>query len=66
MTTPMSNKEEANIAAAMIAAAATEGFSVPVDPDLAGSMGAFVEDAISLDDADDSRLQAVAGDELEG
>lgn len=46
-----------------IAAMATDGMVVPVDPDDADLMAAFEDDALSLEDALDSRFDDLAGDE---
>ncbi|HAI31611.1 MULTISPECIES: hypothetical protein [Thalassospira] len=42
--------------ASSVVVAASVGGPVPVDPDVADAMGAFDEEALSLDDALDSHL----------
>lgn len=42
---------------------AAAGLPVAVDPDEADEMGAFEEDALTLEDALESRFDVVAGDE---
>lgn len=56
-------KEQRSIEAAMVATAASQGFAVAVDPDLAMAMGAFRDEALDSQAADDSRLSAIAGDD---
>ncbi len=43
-----------------IAEMAAAGMVVPVDPDDADTMGAFVEDALSAEDAQESRFDEIA------
>jgi hypothetical protein len=62
---PINPKEQRATEAAMVSHAASQGFVVAVDPDLAMAMGAFQDDALDLQAADDSRLGAVAGDDGE-
>ncbi|MFN4277994.1 MAG: hypothetical protein ACK4FJ_16995 [Ferrovibrio sp.] len=50
----------------MVAQAASQGFVVAVDPELAMVMGAFRDEALDGQAADDSRLAAVAGDDQGG
>ena len=58
----MDDKEKNKIVARQIAEMASAGMVVPVDPDDADMMGAFVEDALSAEDALDSRFDDVVGE----
>lgn len=51
----MSNSDPKTVAA-QIGAMASAGLVVAIDPDDAESMGAFVEDALSAEDARESRF----------
>lgn len=60
----MDDKEKYRIIADRITEAASAGKPMPVDPDDAEMMGAFEEEALSAEDALDSRFDDVAeGDE---
>ncbi len=52
-------KDEQITVAAQIAAMATAGMVVPVDPDDADSMGAFADDALTPETALESRFDDV-------
>lgn len=66
VSNPLPPKELRNVEAAMVAQAASQGFVVAVDPELAMVMGAFRDEALDGQAADDSRLAAVAGDDQGG
>lgn len=63
VSNPLSPKELRNVEAVMVSKAASQGFVVAVDPELAMAMGAFRDDALDIEAADDSRLAAAAGDD---
>jgi hypothetical protein len=55
--------------ASSVVGAASDGGPVPVDPDIADAMGAFDEEALSLDDALDSHIDGedpTAFEEVQG
>lgn len=57
------NKEELNAAAADAFSQAQDGLIVPLDPEQAEGMGAFQEDALSLQDVlEDALTTAQDGD----
>jgi hypothetical protein len=56
-------KNDLNTMATQIGAMASAGLVVAIDPDDADSMGAFVEDALSAEDARESRFDIAEGDE---
>ncbi|WP_096704152.1 hypothetical protein [Magnetospirillum sp. 15-1] len=59
----MTNKDQKTLAT-QIGAMASAGLVVTTDPDDAEIMGAFVEDALSAEDASESRFDEIAeGDE---
>lgn len=59
----MDDKDKNQAVATQIADIASAGMPVAVDPDDADMMGAFEENALSAEDALDSRFDDVAGDE---
>lgn len=57
------NKEELNAAAADAFSQAQDGLIVPLDPEQAEGMGAFSEDALTLQDILEDLVSARAGDD---
>ena len=57
------NKEELNTAATDAFNQAQNGLAVPLDPEMAEGMGAFTEQALTLQDVLDDALLAAEGEE---
>lgn len=57
------NKEELNAVATDAFSQAQDGLAVPLDPEQAEGMGAFTEDALTLEDILEDALLAAEGEE---
>ena len=61
------NKEEHNAVATDAFSQAQDGLAVPLDPEQAEGMGAFTEDALTLEDIlEDALLAAEGGEDVRG
>ncbi|WP_165177872.1 hypothetical protein [Desulfovibrio sp. ZJ369] len=57
------NKDEVNAVAADAFNQAQDGLAVPLDPEMAEGMGAFAEQALTLQDVLDAPLLTTEGEE---
>ena len=61
------NKEELNAVATDAFSQAQDGLAVPLEPEQAEGMGAFTEDALTLEDIlEDALLAAEGGEDVRG